>query len=216
VVRARPEDGRIGDIWRVTGGLHEMVVEELSRFSISVNSVTQPQPSGWGYDLNDWDNVLYRFREDLSQVQIGDVVHLYVPATDVYLLMVTIDTRWPSLSNWFGFQVGRAPVPGLEGGLQFHPSADETFDCERLFRPFAMLPDGAHVRDTLGRQWRFTAPVGFSAEDGTRGEPAWPVELPGDEVATEALRATSPARELALWSKLSGVDPSAFDYRLPT
>lgn len=59
---ARPEDGRIGDIWRIRGLDHEMVVEKLNRYAITLNSISEPQPSGWGYDLDDWDNVLYRIR----------------------------------------------------------------------------------------------------------------------------------------------------------
>ncbi len=74
---ARPEDGRIGDIWRIRGLDHEMVVEKLNRYAITLNSISEPQPSGWGYDLDDWDNVLYRIRENLDEVQVGDVVHLY-------------------------------------------------------------------------------------------------------------------------------------------
>jgi hypothetical protein len=216
MARVQPEDGRIGDIWRITGADHEMVVKQLNRYTITLNSVSDPQPSGWGYDLNDWDNVLYRVREDLAAVHEGDVVHLYVPPTDVYLLGVKIDERWPSLSGWFGFQVGREPEPDREdSGVYFHPSADETFDCELQWRPFAMLPDGADVHDAVGRQWRFAAPFSFTDTDGAGGEPAWPVELPGDEAATEALRATSPAEQVAAWTERSNVDSSAFAHTWP-
>ena len=216
MARVQPEDGRIGDIWRITGAEHEMVVQQINRYTITLNSASEPQPSGWGYDLKDWDNVLYRTREDLSQVQAGDAVHLFVPPTDVYLLGVKIDNRWPLLSAWFGFQAGRQPEPDVEdAGLYFHPSADETFDCELRLRPFAMLPDGAEVRDARGRQWRFAAPFSFTDEDGARGEPMWPVELPGDEAATEALRATSPAEQVAAWTERSNVGPDAFDHTWP-
>jgi hypothetical protein len=214
MARAQPEDGRIGDIWRVTGAEHEMVVQQVNRYTITLNSVSEPQPSGWGYDLGGWDNVLYRIREDLTEVQAGDVVHLYVPPSDVYLLGVKIDTQRPVLSAWFGFQTGREPEPDVEdAGLYFHPCADETFDCELLFRPFAMLPDGTRVRDADGRPWRFAAPFFFADEDGARGEPAWPVELPGDEAAAEALRATTPAAQTTAWTRRAGVSPSAFDHR---
>ena len=213
MARVQPEDGRIGDIWRITGAEHEMVVQQLNRYTITLNSVSERQPSGWGYDLDGWDNVLYRIREDLSEVRAGDVVHLYVPPTDVYLLGVKIDSRSPSLSAWFGFQVGRDPEPEVEdSGLYFHPSADETFDCELLLRPFALLSDGARVRDANGRQWRFAAPLFFTDENDARGEPAWPVELPGDEAATEVLRATSPAEQMAAWTERCGVDPSGFGH----
>jgi len=214
LARGRPEDGRIGDVWRITGAEHEMVVQRLDRYTITLNSVRAPQPSGWGFDLEGWDNVLYRIREDLSGVEAGDVVHLHVPPTDVYLLGVKIDSRWPSLSAWFGFQVGRIPEPEVEdSGLYFHPSADETFDCELLLRPFPMVPDGAGVRDAGGRRWRFAAPFSFTDDDGARGEPEWPVELPGDAAATEALRATSIAEQVAAWTERCGVAPSAFGHR---
>ena len=80
----------------------------------------------------------------------------------------------------------------------------------RLLRPFAMLSHDARIRDARGRQWRFAPPFFFAGEDGARGEPAWPVELPGDEAATEALRATSLAEQVAAWTERCGVAPSAF------
>jgi hypothetical protein len=213
MARVQPESGRIGDIWRITSAEHEMVVQQLNRYTITLNSVSAPQPSGWGFDLNGWANVLYRIREDLSDVKSGDVVHLYVPPTDVYLLGVKIDSRWPSQSAWFGFQVGREPEPEVEdSGLYFHPSADETFDCELLLRPFAMLPDGARVRDASGRCWHFAAPFSFTDKDGASGEPAWPVELPGDEAVTKALRETSPAAQVMAWTERCGVALAVFGH----
>ena len=127
MTRVRPEDGRPGDIWRVTGTDHQMVVVRLNRHTITLNSVTDPQPAGWGYELGRWDDVLYRVREDLAVVREGDHVRLHVPPTDVCLLGVKIDQRWPVLSGWFGFRSGRAPDPlDEDSGLFFHPSADET------------------------------------------------------------------------------------------
>jgi hypothetical protein len=209
----QPEDGRVGDIWRITGADHEMVVRQINRYTITLGSATDPQPSGWGYDLTGWDDVLYRIREDLSQVRDGDRVRLYVPPTDVYLLGVKIDQRWPVLSGWFGFQTGREPEPEVEdSGLFFHPSADETLECERRFRPFAMLAQGAPVRDAAGREWHYAAPFGFVDQSGEDGAPAWPVEVPGDPAATAALAATTPADEIAAWTRLSGVDVSAFGH----
>jgi hypothetical protein len=206
-----PEDGRVGDIWRIRGDDHEMRVVQLNRHTITLNSVPQPQPSGWGYDLNDWDNVLYRIQEDLDGVSVGDVVHLYVPPTDVYLLDVKLDSRWPVLSGWFGYQVGRPPEPDAEdSGLFFHPSADETFDAELLFRPFPMLAEGTVVRDATGRSWTFAAPFFFSGDDGARGEPAWPLEVPGDPESSAGLRATSAQEQVSAWGERSGVDPSVF------
>jgi hypothetical protein len=213
MARAQPEDGRPGDVWRITGAEHEMVVQQLNRYTITLNSATDPQPSGWGYDLGGWDNVLYRIREDLAQVREGDHVHLFVPPTDVYLLGVKLDRRWPALSGWFGFQTGREPEPDVEdSGLFFHPSADGTLDCELLFRPFAMLAEGAPVRDATGQEWRYAAPFAFLDGSGAPGDPAWPVELPGDAAATRALAATTPAEQLATWRRLSGVDATAFDH----
>lgn len=82
----------------------------------------------------------YRIREDVSGIAIGDSVQLHVPPTDFYILKVTIDTRWPSLSGWFGYQVGRLATPEIEdSGLYLHPSADENVTVTRLHRPYAML-----------------------------------------------------------------------------
>jgi hypothetical protein len=214
LVLASPEDGRIGDVWRIRGlDDHEMTVTRLSRpYTITLNSISEPQPSGWGYDLNDWDNVLYRIRENLDDVQVGDVVHLYVPPTEVYLLDVKIDSRYPALSGWFGYQVGRPPEPDVEdSGLFFHPSADQMFDAERLHRPFEMLEEGTVVRDTDGGSWKFLAPFFFIGEDGARGEPEWPLEVPGDSGASARLRATSRQEQMSVWADRSGVDPSVFD-----
>src|SRR6185436_19496669 len=77
----QPEDGRVGDVWRIRGRDHEMIVERMTESTITLNTYPQRTDSGWGYDRNSWIDVLYRVREDLQGVQVGDVIHVYVPET---------------------------------------------------------------------------------------------------------------------------------------
>ena len=152
-----PQDGRIGDVWRVEGKDHLMRITRLNKYSLGLNSVEQPQPSSWGYDRDRWEDQLYRVREDLDTAQIGDIVHLYVPPTDVYLLGITLDPSYPALSGWFGYQAGREPNPDDdEAGVFFHPSADENLVVELLWRPRT----AGRIAEDEVEQWRRYAGVG--------------------------------------------------------
>ncbi|HCT76911.1 MAG TPA: hypothetical protein DGG94_15665 [Micromonosporaceae bacterium] len=207
-----PEEGRAGDIWRVEGKDHEMVIDRMTKYTVTLNSVSQPQESGWGFDLGKWNDVIYRIREDLTDVAGGDVVHLYVPATELYLVKVYIDPQWPLLSGWFGFQTGRRPEPDTDDeGLFFHPSADENLAVERLFRPFAILEPSMSIIDAEGRAWTFEAPLHFVDQSSERGIPLWPLTIPDDPDRTVELNLTSYAEQMSEWTRHSGVDASVFD-----
>jgi hypothetical protein len=215
-VMAAPSDGRVGDVWRVVGADHEMRVTRLSEYAISVNSVSRPQPSGWGYELDNWENVLYRIREDLATVSVGDIIQMYVPPTDVYLLRVHLDERRPALSGWFGYQAGRQPTPDIpDTGLFFHPAADESITVSLQVRPYAMLEPGALFVDGAGAHWEFQPPFRFTDSTGTQGIPQWPLTVSGDADATAALNGTSHAEQVSTWELRSGVTPEVFELKWP-
>lgn len=210
--RVAAEKGRRGDIWRIEGKDHEMVVERLTKYTIALNSISEPQPSGWGYDLNDWDNIIYRIREQVDELNVGDTVHLHVPTTDIYLLKISIDSNWPSQSAWFGYQKGRSPEPDIEdSGIYFHPSADENLMAELVFRPYDMIADGMSISDADGRRWAYKAPFTFINEYGEEAVPPWPLTVADDPERTARLNATSHDEQLTKWMHHSGVAPSALD-----
>lgn len=43
-----PEEGRIGDVWRAEGEAHEMFVDRLNQYTITLKSVSEPNILGGG------------------------------------------------------------------------------------------------------------------------------------------------------------------------
>ncbi|WP_144119636.1 hypothetical protein [Catellatospora sichuanensis] len=206
----------MGDVWRMSAGDQAVRVKGLSKREIRIEAPGPPQEFGWAFPYEDWDYTLYRIREDLGEVHVGDFVHLHVPATDVYLLDVNLDERWPALSQWFAFRVGEPPEPELgEGGLRFHPAEDDSMSAELVFRPFSMLDDGMRVDDAASRAWTFRAPFFFTDDTDARGVPSWPLEVPGSAEASALLNHTSLDVEVAAFEKAARVDFSVFDVVWP-
>ncbi len=87
--------------------------------------------------------------------------------------------------------------------------------AELLFRPFAVLDEGARVHDAVGRTWIFRAPFFFIDDTGTRGVPLWPIEVPGSPGVSAILNRASRESEVAAFEAAAGVDGSVFDIVRP-
>jgi hypothetical protein len=219
------DEGRPGDIWRLRADDEPVLVRKRNDAQTGFQPVADPDGPTYGITSRDWGHTLQRFREDFAMVFAGEIAHVYVPETDVYLIEIDKSAFKASGTGWVAWRTGQPPTPEFwEYGLYFDPSSEWNLDGELLYRPFAMLHDGEQVTDSDGGHWTFHAPFWFTDdqdEQARRGSPAWPLTLamrwplPNDGHRTAQLNQTSEDREKAEWSQRAGVGPEVFDLELP-
>ncbi|WP_203700950.1 hypothetical protein [Asanoa iriomotensis] len=198
--------GRPGDIWRLHADDLPVRITKRRKDMVVFRSDADPAQSGQGIDSADWGHTLQRFREDLETLDAGDQAHVYVPETEIYILEIATNAYKASGKGWVAWRVGQPPTSEFaDHGLFFDPASEWNLDGELVHRPFPMLDDGARVTDSEGRRWTFTAPFSFTAENGRRGTPAWPLA-----------NGAGDSDQKAEWSTRSGVGPDVFDLELPS
>ena len=206
--------GRPGDIWRLHADDRPVRIRKRRKHMVVFQS--DAEPSGHGLGSEDWGHTLQRFRENLDSLHAGDLAHVFVPETEVYILEIATNDYKASGKGWVSWRTGQPPTSEFaDHGLFFDPASEWNLDGELVYRPFPMLDDGAPVADSQGRQWTFTAPFSFTGEDGKRGMPAWPLTVAGDDERTKTLNSTSENDERAEWSARSGVSSDVFDLEVP-
>ncbi|MBQ0892048.1 hypothetical protein KBX37_02865 [Micromonospora sp. U56] len=208
--------GRPGDIWRLRADDMPVRIKERYEQTVGFRLDAEPAQSGYGIGPRDWDHTLQRFREDLETLYAGDQAQVFVPETEVYILQIATNPYKASGKGWVAWRTGQPPTSEFaDYGLFFDPASEWNLDGELVYRPFAMLDDGARVADSRGRQWTFTAPFSFTGGDGQRGTPAWPLVVAGDDERTKALNGSRDNDQRAEWSARSGVGSDVFDLELP-
>src|SRR5215475_3214083 len=93
------DSGRPGDIWRLYADDQPARVG-WRRKVISFKPLAQPDGLAYGLARGDWGHTLQRFREDLGGLADGDVAHVYVPESDIYILQVADNRYRASGKGW--------------------------------------------------------------------------------------------------------------------